>query len=440
MKLTTLISVSLSIITVIGYPLNEPQQQNDNVLLLARRGDKPLTGKFLHLTDIHLDPYYLEGSDPDKLCHRKSKKSKKNTAGKFGALSTECDSPIPLVDAAFGFMKKQLQDIDFIIYTGDTARHDRDDELPRTKKDVLDEHKAVIKYFQKTYDVNTIPLINTIGNNDFFEHNDISTGDKIYKKLKEIWKPLKLNLGDTFEKNGYFIQEVIPGLQIMNTNSMYFFEKNDKVEDCDEKNSPGAKELTWMQQSLEAAKKQKKKVFIMSHVPPSDDDGSSLYKSTCHKKYIQLIGQYGSVIAGHFTGHTNNDMLSAIVGKGKSFKLISAIDDGSNLKDEKISQVSTMLFNAPSLIPVNNPALRVYHYATSNSKSQSLGTILDWEQYYVDLEKANKKGSVNFELEYQASKVYNVKKFDANGISNVFKELQVNKNIRDLYGQFVTVN
>lgn len=61
-------------------------------------------------------------------------------------------------------------------------------------------------------------------------------------------------------------------------------------------------------------------------------------------------------------------MLSAIVDNGKSFKLVSAVDDGSNLKDEKIGQVSTMLFNAPSLIPVNNPAIRVYHYATSNSK------------------------------------------------------------------------
>lgn len=52
MKLTTLISFSISIITAIGYPLNDPQpqQKDDHVLLLARRGDKPLTGKFLHLT------------------------------------------------------------------------------------------------------------------------------------------------------------------------------------------------------------------------------------------------------------------------------------------------------------------------------------------------------------------------------------------------------
>lgn len=113
-------------------------------------------------------------------------------------------------------------------------------------------------------------------------------------------------MNGTFEKNGYFIQEVIPGLQIINTNSMYFFNKNDKVHDCDHKNSPGAKELTWMKQSLESAKKENKKVYIMGHVPPNDDNNSLLFRSACHQQYVQLIGQYGSVIAGHFTGHTNS--------------------------------------------------------------------------------------------------------------------------------------
>ncbi|KAI9305400.1 Metallo-dependent phosphatase-like protein [Cunninghamella echinulata] len=409
-------------------------------MLLTRRGDKPLTGKFLHLTDIHLDPYYVEGSDPGKLCHRKNKKKKKNTAGKYGALSTDCDSPIPLVDASFAFMKNQLQDIDFIIYTGDTARHDRDDDLPRTDKDVLDEHKMVINYFQKAYDMSTIPLVPTIGNNDMFEHNDVSTKDKIYKKLKEIWQPLHLNLNDNFQTDGYFTQDVVPGLQIINTNSMYFYKKNSDVEDCDNSNSPGAKQLKWMKQSLEKAKKEKKRVYVMGHIPPNDDDDSLLFRSECHEQYYKLIGQYGSIIAGHFTGHTNNDMLTAVVENGKSFKHISALDDGDNLKDHKIGKVATMLFNAPSLIPVNNPAIRVYHYATSNSKNASLGTILDWEQYYVDLEKANKKGRVKFELEYQASKIYNINKFDATGISTVFKTLQVNEKIRKLYGQFVTVS
>jgi hypothetical protein len=43
--------------------------------------------------------------------------------GLFGALGTDCDSPFPLVQTTFEFLQKQVQDIDFIIYTGDTVRH-----------------------------------------------------------------------------------------------------------------------------------------------------------------------------------------------------------------------------------------------------------------------------------------------------------------------------
>ncbi|RUS33564.1 hypothetical protein BC938DRAFT_471101 [Jimgerdemannia flammicorona] len=58
-------------------------------------------GKFLYVTDIHVDPTYLEGSDPKQLCHRISNLASNNTTGVYGALGTDCDSPIPLVMAYF---------------------------------------------------------------------------------------------------------------------------------------------------------------------------------------------------------------------------------------------------------------------------------------------------------------------------------------------------
>jgi hypothetical protein len=72
--------------------------------------------------DIHLDPYYKEGADPDDYCHTYGKKRSKDS-GKYGALGTDCDSPKALVDATFAFLKKSINDVDFIIYTGDTVRH-----------------------------------------------------------------------------------------------------------------------------------------------------------------------------------------------------------------------------------------------------------------------------------------------------------------------------
>lgn len=69
-----------------------------------------------------------------------------------------------------------------------------------------------------------------------------------------------------------------------------------------------------------------------------------------------------------------------------------------------------------------------------------MGTILDWNQYYVDLEKANKKGTVKYELEYRASKLYGVNRFDTQGISRAFKQLRVNKAARQEYSDYVTVS
>ncbi|CAO3594946.1 unnamed protein product [Absidia cylindrospora] len=268
---------------------------------------KPLSGKFLHITDIHVDPNYLPGSSPKKHCHRKSKHYEKNTAGKFGTLSSACDSPLSLVDASFQFMKESLQDIDFIIYTGDTSRHDRDSDLRRTEVDILEDHKTVVHYFKKAYDVSSIKLIPTIGNNDAIEHNDVTKSSTIYKTLEALWEPFGLNLDDNFKTGGYFIQDdVIPGLRIININSMFFFKKNIAISTCDQMDSPGSIQMVWIKEKLELAKKDNMMVYIMGHVPPNDDDGELLFTASCHSQYYQLLGEYGDIIAGHFTGHTNS--------------------------------------------------------------------------------------------------------------------------------------
>lgn len=59
--------------------------------------------------DIHIDKNYIANSDPDQWCHRKNDKSSKNTAGEFGALGSDCDTPVPLVSAITKFFLKVTQ-------------------------------------------------------------------------------------------------------------------------------------------------------------------------------------------------------------------------------------------------------------------------------------------------------------------------------------------
>ncbi|KAI8078979.1 Metallo-dependent phosphatase-like protein [Gilbertella persicaria] len=433
--LKTFICIAASILIFQSSVNAVPLQQNR---ALVKRGSK-LNGKFLHITDIHIDPNYKEGADPRSLCHTYGKK-RSSESGKFGALGTDCDSPVPLVRATFDFLKNEINDIDFIIYTGDTVRHDRDDNLPRTQDEVLDGHKSVMKYFQSAYDTKYVPYVPTIGNNDVFDHNDVKINDKIFGHLETIWEPLGLNLTDEFNSGGYFVQQVIDDqLSIINLNSMYFFEKNNEASDCDKSDSPGAIQLKWLEKTLKSfSEKDGHQAYIMSHVPPIDDDGSKLYKSTCYKQYFNLLGKYSGVIAGHFTGHTNNDNLNVVVpGKKDNYDFIAA--GGKKLNKKDVDSAGVALFNSPSIIPVNNPALRVYSYDVSGS-DYPVGTIRDWEQYYVDLDKANNDGSVKFELEYTASKLYNVNHFDGKGVGQAVLNLADDKDARKLYKKYISVS
>ncbi|KAJ3278668.1 Endopolyphosphatase, partial [Blyttiomyces sp. JEL0837] len=151
------------------------------------------TGKFIHITDIHIDSDYLNGSDPAQLCHRKNDTdATKNTAGMFGALGSQCDTPFPLLDASFNFMKTNdaTKDVDFIIHTGDTARHDRDTLRVRTEAMVISDLQTVTAYFNKTFDLSRTRVFPTIGNNDPFGHNDEAPGPStLLTNLTSIWKP-----------------------------------------------------------------------------------------------------------------------------------------------------------------------------------------------------------------------------------------------------------
>lgn len=73
------------------------------------------TGKFWHLSDLHLDYTYHITEDPTKVCFS-SKGSPATDPGLFGDFM--CDSPYQLILSAFSHMKHVDQQPDFIIWTG----------------------------------------------------------------------------------------------------------------------------------------------------------------------------------------------------------------------------------------------------------------------------------------------------------------------------------
>ena len=183
--------------------------------------------------DFHPDPFYEVGSSTAKgsACHRDS-----GRAGCFGAERSSCDSPISLINATFTWIEKNIKDrIDFIIWTGDSARHDNDEHIIRTKDQVIGQNKFLVQKFFEVFgkpdkiddpDPNndfTIPIIPTIGNNDILPHNVFLPGpNKWTTTFYDIWRQFIPEFQrHQFEHGGWYYVEVIPNkLAVFSLNTM----------------------------------------------------------------------------------------------------------------------------------------------------------------------------------------------------------------------------
>lgn len=173
--------------------------------------------------DIHPDPFYKTHSSTEDIaaCHRGT-----GPAGIYGAETSDCDAPFSLVNATFQWIDENLKDsIDFVIWTGDSARHDNDERHPRNDKQVIDLNEMVagkfFEVFQKPDHINdtdptndlVIPIVPTFGNNDILPHNIFEKGPNRWTlRYLNIWKRfIPEEQRHQFQRGGWFNVEAIPG-------------------------------------------------------------------------------------------------------------------------------------------------------------------------------------------------------------------------------------
>ncbi|KIW06939.1 uncharacterized protein PV09_02600 [Verruconis gallopava] len=294
-----------------------------------------LKGKFLHITDIHPDPFYkIYSSTADEdACHRG-----KGPAGYYGAETSDCDSPVSLLNATFDWIKDNIRDeIDFVIWTGDSARHDNDERIPRSETQVVSQNKLVLQKFWEVfgkpdnvddpdpYNDFIIPIVPTLGNNDILPHNIFLEGpNKWTKTYLDVWRQfIPEEQRHQFARGGWFFVEVIPNrLAVISLNTLYFFDSNSAVDGCSSKKQPGYEHFEWLRIQLEIMRSRGMKVILMGHVPPARVDSKMSWDETCWQKYALWQKQYRDVIVGSIFGHMNIDhfMLQDFKDIKKTFK------------------------------------------------------------------------------------------------------------------------
>lgn len=261
--------------------------------------------------DLHPDEYYKVHTSTEEniACHRGH-----GPAGTYGAETSDCDSPLALVNATLKWVTENLKDsIDFVVWTGDSARHDSDEERPRHDKDILAMNRRIANYFVDTFSDDkglVVPVVPTFGNNDIYPHNILEPGpNKILKTYTDVWKSfIPEEQRHSFEFGGWFYVEVIPNkLAVFSLNTLYFFDRNAGVDDCAHPSEPGYKHFEWLRVQLQFLRERGMKAILMGHVPPARTSGKQLWDETCWQKYTLWLQQYRDVITGSLYGHMNID-------------------------------------------------------------------------------------------------------------------------------------
>lgn len=272
---------------------------------------RKLHGRFLHITDIHPDPFYEPGASQSSACHRPDLKHS-NSAGYYGTPYSSCDSPFSLTNFTLDFLDEHwTSEIDFVIWTGDNARHDNDDDIPRPLDEIYDLNRAVAKKMEHVFLSKGIPVVPSLGNNDIWPHNRLSAGpNEIFEEFSSIWSAfIPSTSSASFHQGAYFSIEIIPdAVAAISVNTLYFYKKNHAVGGCDyaDPNDPGNIHLDWLEEQLESFRSRQMQVWITGHVPPSE----TKYFPECYYRFVELNLRFQDTILGNLYGHLNVDHFS----------------------------------------------------------------------------------------------------------------------------------
>ncbi|KAF2657526.1 Endopolyphosphatase [Lophiostoma macrostomum CBS 122681] len=388
--------------------------------LKSLHGSRQLQGRFLHITggsrhvlltcgteiltcalpDIHPDPFFktYSSTEAEAACHRK-----RGPAGIYGAETSACDSPFSLVNETFKWIDEHLKDsIDFVIWTGDSARHDNDEKIPRTQRQVVEQNEFVVSKFKEVFgkgdNINdtdptndfTIPIVPTFGNNDILPHNIFLSGpNKWTYKFLDIWRNfIPEEQRHQFQQGGWFYQEVIPQkLAVLSLNTLYFFDSNSGVDGCANKHEPGYEHMEWLRVQLQILRERGMKVILIGHVPPARTDSKLSWEETCWQKFTLWERQYRDIIVGSLFGHMNIDHFMLQDSRDlrkdtKNGKMGSAMEFKRNDVPESSLENGEVTINSASdyLIDLRDSWAKLPTPPKSKKKSQSLAEYIDDEE------------------------------------------------------------
>ena len=270
------------------------------------------TIKILHVTDMHLDLEYTEGTNAkcgDPICWRKENglpPRPEDAAGKYGSYS--CDLPPITANMFYEFIVNMEDKPDLILWTGDNIAHD----IWQQSVDTNTKYTEILTNIFKLKLPN-IPVFPVLGNHEFYPVNvqDFVDGEPVIDRIGRMWREWIGEGYSDFKKFGYYNTPLkgmkgdwtgfrVIGLntEACNDQNWYLFSQN---------NDPG-NHLQWLEEQLKQIEKNNERTFIIGHVIP----GTGGCISEWSIRYRALMERYQHLIIAHFFGHTHIDDFTII--------------------------------------------------------------------------------------------------------------------------------
>ncbi|KAL8287125.1 hypothetical protein RQP46_003577 [Phenoliferia psychrophenolica] len=299
-----------------------------------------------------------------------------------------------LINATFDWLEANFKgEVDFVVWTGDNARHDIDSRVPRSLPEIFDLNRYIAARIRQAF--GKVPVVASIGNNDIYPHNIMFPGPSaITTEFLDIWRHhIPESQLHTFAGGGYYSIEAIKNhLLLISLNTLYMFDNNKAVDGCppdDESgrdSDPGTEHLAWLEQQLLLARARGMQVWLTGHVPPTPEN----WYPRCYDTYGELVLSFHDTIVGQLFGHMNVDHFtfigaSDVLPSSSSSRPLTSPSSPVNVlrssgsvaetlketyealpkrRKTHLEDYSVITIN-PSVIPTYFPAVRIWQYNTS---------------------------------------------------------------------------
>jgi sphingomyelin phosphodiesterase acid-like 3 len=345
----------------------------------------------------------------------------------------------PLLRRALDAASRSIGEGQAAIFPGDILAHN----FPETFFELYGEedHDALRSFVYKTVvffatqvreRFGNVPVMFTLGNNDSYAGDYLlvpggaflaDTADMFYNTFLLGWAD-RNNYFRTYTAGGYFVAESPDAkVRFVCVNSVLF--SKDRTEGCtDAPNNAPTAQLDWLEKILGKAHADKKKVFMVTHIPAGMNifstantymdasgkisDADVFWKESCQRRFLEICHRYASVIETVLSGHTHMDEYSLILDR-----------DGEAYKATIVTPAVSPQFG-------NNPAFKVLTLRGEDWKP------LDYRSISCDLNLS----SPDFSTYYVFSEAYSTEMPLEESLVDLFPKMKNNDSDRKNYARF----